>query len=372
MKEAAHRRMPIFKMVTDSMATELKSPAFTDCLRPIPGQHTALKPADAFLMENTIQEICDDLPIFDVPSFKRWVREPDTLKQRAKPSQWASLNAVAGLSILVKSLSAPYRKVALFPWAFMKNAYSLLPEVILQGDGIWGVKAILAMVMFMMRASGDTRTAVMLLAVAVRVMHAGGLQGEDETRTRVFWSAYVLDAEISLNCGIPPLLHDEDIELALPFRSISRGIADDSGSSSTSIFALRAELATIQARIRRELYSSKAFGLPDNELVRAATHLSSTLESWRSNVPVDIRPGQDGQPSESAQSTPAIMLHLTFHNCMSMVYWAISRHLEQSLESTAASNTKWISESRIRVQGAAKAVANLHPKMKGKSTVDAW
>lgn len=370
--------MPLFKMVTDSMATALKSPALTDCLRPVPGRHITVNPSEAFLMENTVQEICDDLPIFDVPSLKRWVREPDTLKQRAKPAQWACLNVVAGLSILLKSISTSYRKVASFPWAFMKNAYSLLPEVMLQGDGVWGVQAVLAMVIFMMKASGDTRTAAMLLSVAVRAMHTGGLrsspQSEDEVTKRVFWSAYVLDAEISLNCGIPSLLHDEDIDLALPHKSVPRGIADDTscGSSSTSIFALRAELATIQARIRKQLYSSKAFGLPDNELVKAATNLSSTLENWRSKVPVDVRPGQDGQLSDSAQSSPAIMLHLVFHNCVSMVYWAVRRHLKESKEGSAASYAEELSESRIRVQAAAKAVAHLHPKMKGKSTPDAW
>lgn len=377
-KEAVHRRMPLFKMVADNRAADLESPAVTDSLRPVPGQHIPVRPPEAFLIQVTIQEICDNLPLFDVPLFKEWAREPETLKQRDKPSQWACLNAVTGLSILLKSLTGSYEKITLFPWAYMKNAYSVLPEVMLQRDGVCGVQAVLVMIMFMMRASGDARTAAMLLSIAVRGIHTGCLRstdrGEDETKKRVFWSAYVLDADISLNCGTPPLIHDEDIDFPLPNQPIPRGIADQtsSGSLSTSVFAPRVELAAIQARIRKQLYSKNAFHLSDTELIQIVAQLASALDSWRTKVPVDIRPGQDAQPSDAAQLTPTLLLHLVFYNCVSMVHRAVRRHSKWRKESVTGSHTEQMSDSRIREQAAAKAVVQLLPSIRGKSTADVW
>lgn len=372
-KDEVYKRMPIFKMVSDNMAEDFSSPAVTESLRRIPGQHIPVRQAEIFLIENTIQEICDDLPIFDVHSFKQWARDPQTLKQRDRPSQWACLNAVVGLSMLMKTLNRSYRKIAQFPWAYLKNAYSLLPEVMVQCGDIWGVQAVLIMAMFMLRASGDLRTAATFLSIAVRMMQTSGLhladQGRhDETRARVVWSAYILDAEISLSCGLPPLLRDDDIDLRLPHQPLPD---TSSESLSETVFPLRVQLATIQAHIRQQLYSAKAFRLSDGELTRVVAELALALDVWRSGIPVDIRPGEGHQLSDSVQATSVIMQHLVFYNCISMVHWAVHRQLTWGAESATPSHPE-ISASRRRVESAARAVVHLLPRIKTKSTADVW
>ena len=378
--EEAHKRLPLFKMVTDNLAGDYDSPAVTESLRRVPGQHIPVRQAEAILVENTIREICDDLPIFDVPSFLEWVRRPETLKQRDVPSQWVCLNATIALTILTKTLNRSYSKIAKFAWAYLKNAYSAFPEMMIQGGDIWGVQAALVMATFMLRASSDTRAAAMFLSIAVRTMQTSGLQpsGGDAgsgTTSRVFWATYILDTEISLNCGIPPLLHDEDIDAPFPVEEDRSGLSKEnltSGSIGTAVFALRADLATIQARVRSQLYAAKAFRLSDDGLLQAVSQLASTLDTWRSNVPTDVQPGRHGQMSDAVLETPVIMLHLSYYNSVSMVHWAVHRHSKWSKGDATGIHREQMAASAIRVKTATKVVVQLLPRIKAKPLTDIW
>lgn len=378
--ETAQKRLPPFKMATDDLADDHDSPTVAESLRRIPGLHIPVRQAQAILVENTIQEICDDLPLFYMPTFIKWLRRPESLERRHEASQWACLNATVALSLLIKTINRSYTKVAQFAWAYIKNAYAALPEMMTQGGDMWGVQAGIVMAVFMLRASGDTRAAAMLLSVAIRTMQTGALQSTRPdpypgTRSRVFWAAYVLDTEISLNCGIPPILHDEDIDSPLPRQGVPRGTTGDdlsSGLSGTTVFALRAELATIQARIRKQLYAAKAYCLSDDELIQTVAHLASALDTWRSNVPTDVQPGRHGETSDSLLETPVIMLHLSYYNSVSMVHWAVRRHSEWAAGDASGLHQEQMAASAVRVKTATKVVVPLLPRIKSKPLTEVW
>ena len=204
----------------------------------------------------------------------------------------------------------------------------------------------------------------------------GRVSDDPATSARLYWAAYVLDVEVSLACGIPRLIQDEDMDLPLPSPAVIEGNAEGDHSpplaSGSSVFALRAELATIQSRIRTQLYAARAFQSSDSALIDAVRGLASDLDTWRSSVPEDIQPGRHGQMSQSAMETPVIMLHLVYYNCVSMVHWAVHRHSEWGTGNAAASHQEQMEASGIRVRTAAKVVVQLLPRIRSKSVSDVW
>ena len=95
-----------------------------------------------------------------------------------------------------------------------------------------------------------------------------------------FWAAYILDTEISLSCGIPPLLHEEYINAPLPREGSQGEIGgeDPSGSLAATVFSLRADLASIKAQLRKQLNSAKASRLTDENLIQEVSQLASALD----------------------------------------------------------------------------------------------
>ncbi|SPO06380.1 uncharacterized protein DNG_09069 [Cephalotrichum gorgonifer] len=384
--ETAARKLPLFKMIADGLPKPFPAPGRPQSMTSIPGIHIHPRPSETFLVEKMVHELCSELPMFDIPSFLHWIRQTRTLKERGNPSGWTCLNASAAVGLLMRTLNTSYRDVSPHGWTFFKNAYATFPELLIRSNDLCGVQAVLLMAMFMMRASGDTRTAVTFLASGIRVMQTNCLRmarddSELEIRNRVFWVAYVLDMEASLGYGIPPILHDEDTDLPLPLSEIPQNTGETEprpGSWNAAVFAYRAELATIQSRIRKRLYSAKAYSLSDDDLSETVVELGSALANWRSEVPQEIQPGRHGQTSTVVLETPVILLHLVYYNCTAMVHWAFRRHTKwkaawQSSDtdvSEARRNQMMMSATKYKM--AAGVTIRVLPRIKGKALSDIW
>lgn len=379
-REEAERRFPLFKMVTDSMAGEYKSRATGRSLTSIPGDHVPVREAESWLVENTVPTLCDEYPLFDVPTLIEWVRQPATLKGRHKSADWACLNALIAIGMHIRTLNRSYKDVAPYAWAYLKNAYSAIPEVMIQENELVGAQAALAMAMFLLRASGDTRTAAIILSIAIRVIQTNSrpVDGHGlETWKRVFWVSYVLDVEMSLNCGIPPLHHDEDIDIPLPQVDALNNVAGnevDCAPNDPAVFPFLAQLSTIQSRIRKELYAARAFSLPDDKLVEIISDLGSALQDWRSKVPLEIRPGHRSAPSRTELEMPVVMLRLVYYNALTMVHWAVWRHSNLRLGASDREGPRQghIADSVVKVNTGVKLTLYLLPRMKSKPLTDTW
>lgn len=379
-REEAERRFPLFKVVADSIAGEFKSKATGRSLTSIPGDHVPVRQAETWLVQNTVKTLCNEYPLFDIPALLEWVKDPATPKNRHKPAEWACLNALISVSLHIKTVNRSYKDVAPIAWAYFKNAYSALPEVMIQGNGVSRPQAVIALAMFLLRASGDTRTASMFLSVAVRAMQTnlrptGG--PELEAWKNVFWVSYVLDAEMSMNCGVAPLHHDEDIDISLPQRNDISGISErecELGTYSPSVFPYLAQLGTIQSRIRRDLYSPKAFTIRDDDLIEVISGLGSELEEWRSKVPLNIQPGRHSAASEAELDTPVLMLHVVYYNALTMVHWAVKRHPDWRPRDTdiAGPREVQIIEFVAKFKTGFRLSLHILPRMKSKPLTDTW
>lgn len=368
-KEEAARRFPLFKMVTDNISGEYKSKATSRNLMSIPGDHVLVREPETWLVQNTIQTLCNEYPLFDVLTLIQWARDPGTPKKRHKSAEWACLNVLVAVGMHIKTINRSYEDVATVAWAYFKNAYSTLPRVMIQENGTSGAQAAIVMTMFMLRASGDTRSAAIMLSLAVRMMQSS-LRPADgpqlETWKSAFWVSYVLDAEMSLTSGMPPLHHVEDIDIPLP--RVKLFDAEDPVSHDAAVFPFLARLAMIQYRVRRDLYAAKAFSLSHDRLIETVLNLGFDLEEWRSSVPFAIQPGRHGATSGTELQTPELMLYFVYYNALTMVHWAIERHT--GWKPTPADGR--IAESRVKAKTGAALTLHILPRIKAKPLTDIW
>ena len=344
------------------------------------------------LLRQSIEDICDELPLFYLPWFFDRLGQPYSLERHDQSSWWASLNTLIAMAIGSKTVNDSFRETSVIAWNFFKNAYAVFPELVIQGNDLLAVQAFLVMAMFMM-ASADTRTAAFLLSAAVRASQAIGLHDKrnqvtsvdpivDETRCRVFWVAYILDVEMSSNCGLPPLQSDEDVETNLPRNKL---LGDDGDinhredSSGAKVFRLRVELTIIQSRIRRELYAAKSLRQPTDRLLRAVRDLSRGLEHWQSTIPVEIRWGNDVQNETSALDKPAALLHFTYYHCILMVHWAVFRVRAQEVTADELSGESalytlhlQVTASITTIRAAARATIGLLGRLTPQPFVNLW
>jgi len=96
---------------------------------------------------------------------------------------------------------------------------------------------------------------------------------ESDYERRTLWTAFILDDELSLCCGLSPVLSAGDIRIDLPYEGSYVGYneaslaCDKSYETRGRIFRWRAELALICSAVRTRLYLRDVFSMPDNELL---------------------------------------------------------------------------------------------------------
>ena len=164
-------------------------------------------------------------------------------------SRWACVNAAIALSVYIKIANGAFEKLSPFAWAYFKNAYAAFPELMLHGNDAETVKALVLMALFG-RSSADARTTSLLLSTALRlsqtldsslfrVRHGENRNAAESQNARLtFWAAFVLDAELSLCCGLGSGLGAGDIDIDLPNEEYPHG-GDDTARA--SIFRRRVD-----------------------------------------------------------------------------------------------------------------------------------
>src|ERR1700679_4248524 len=110
----------------------------------------------------------------------------------------------------------------------------------------------------MLQVIPDPQPTYVLIAAEIRLSHSIGLHrsldefglnaAEKKLRQNVFWITYVLEVGITLRCGRPPAMSDQDIAVALP----------QTTSTGFDHFRCIATLSLLESRVYSELYSAKA------------------------------------------------------------------------------------------------------------------
>lgn len=293
-------------------------------------------PSELELIERFLGDVCAELPFVRIQWFIDQMRLPGA---PTVPAAWwqGITNALVANATYFKASNSPFREVAAYAWTFFRNAYAVLPELILHGDSLGAVQAVMAMAMFM-RQSADTRATALLFSLAVRMELSAGIDVkaalettpaplDEENRNRLFWAAFILDMDMTVNTGIPPVHTDEVVTADRPgghclkHGALNPADALSHGGWEDIVFRLRAELAGIQRRLATQ------FVTPDQTELFA---LESEIEAWSLRVPVNIRPDWPDKPqtpgSDEIADVSVAVLHMAYYNSVAMICWAAVRH----------------------------------------------
>ncbi|KAI0966379.1 hypothetical protein F4678DRAFT_300939 [Xylaria arbuscula] len=264
--------------------------------------------------------------------------------------------------------------------AMFDTTYSLLPQIIALEPDILAIEALLAMAIFTKLCS-DTRTTAQLIASVGCMLRMTFLQNapprsnilgsmEDRQR-RVFWTAYILDAESSTQCGLPPTIEDEEFGVVL-----SRPIMKAYMQCMSKPLQIRAEIAIMESVIYKLLYNRRSFEKTDNELVANIVESDWGLGYWPLTVPPEIRPDIDNPPAHTNIDLGVLMLHLTYFNCVNSVSWAARRYgsKRQSAASDPSNPAEHlrVAASIEKSKKAARAILNLLRPLSRRSFLDIW
>lgn len=242
------------------------------------------------------------------------------------PGRWAIVNSFLAILMQWKVENSSFAEFSPLAWAFFKNAYTVLPELLIRGKELLDCQGILFMAMFM-HGTADAWTGIHLVSVAGRLAEMMGwnrnisyLSTKPQQRDeylRTFWVIFIFDITESMKSGLPPSLDSSSFSLPLPSCDSSDrvGISQVSGGVEISLIRCRAELALIQSKIFKHLLSEDALQKSLNGLHTTLAWLSRELEEWRKSLPSEIRPSLSGTLAVSLE-IPVIHLHFVYYSCI--------------------------------------------------------
>ncbi|KAK6216594.1 fungal specific transcription factor [Colletotrichum tabaci] len=181
---------------------------------------------------------------------------------------------------------------------YLHNAMCLIPSAILQTPNPMAIGALLSLSSYFI-FKAENHTSLSVLAVAVQHILLAGYHHANHPalpaadvlhRRRLFWQAYVLDHDLMLRIGKPPLIAD-DFLLALPdeFPADGYGVFFYPGDVTLNYFRQQVRLSRIQGRICSRLYFKQH--TPSSSWLEAEiAALDAELHEWRESIPAMIRP----------------------------------------------------------------------------------
>lgn len=200
---------------------------------------------------------------------------------------------------------------------------------------------------------GHIQAACMYHAVACRSVFALGghtliprsatdrelsLQERYDCQLRMlFWLCYVVDKDIALRSGQPPIIGDDFCDLTLPdgypegvFGARRDRYTPDDSARPWLPGDLR--LTLLKSKAVKALYSPASLRKSEAELLRTIRELDDELESWRVSIPADFTPAlsvrKDVKLTEDLNKSLNMLhieLHLDYHYLLNIIHCASGR-----------------------------------------------
>ena len=245
--------------------------------------------------------------------------------------RWACLNVVLALIPQFQHGTAQDMKEDCETWGHFQSAFAVVGQLMTMHVTLWSVQALLGMAL-VIQGTPNQGPVSLLISAAMKPAHRMGLHkrcqypnisaAEIEERKRVFWIAYSLDKDLSLQMGQPSAQDDDDMDVELP-SEIDSSLTYPGESTRMTLFNFRARLAMIQGQIYKRLYSVKATKQAVAKRVVAATELEAMLQSWRASVPIEFMQDYYGpflQMPTSGTIRHPIILQLLYLNSLAIIY----------------------------------------------------
>lgn len=272
-------------------------------------------------------------PLFHQPTFMHLVDRQYSQDPYEGSGWWASLNVALAIAHRLRVMSNLVPKAEdEKAWGYLKNAIAVVTELTMRNTDLLSVQALLGMGLFL-QGTPNPQPSFFLVAAAIRSSHSIGLHKrgsgfnlnpiEIEQRKRVFWIGYMLDKDICLRSGRPPAQDDDDMNVELPSADPEDGIGNiplADGKGKVNLFRLMCEFATIESKVYKQLYSTKASKQSDGELLNTIGELDHILEEWKDSIPVDFRPEHEIKASHTPLILHVVVLHFAYYNCLTTIH----------------------------------------------------
>ena len=149
----------------------------------------------------------------------------------------------------------------------------------------------------------------------------------------LFWLCYVLDKDISLRTGQPPVIADQFCDLTLPEGyAQSRFLPHQPGQVQNPWLPGDLRLSLLKSKAVQSLYSNASLRKSDAELLKTIRELDEELEGWRISIPEGFSPTlsvrKDVRLAEDttiSRSMLLIELHLDYHFLLNTIHCASGR-----------------------------------------------
>lgn len=265
------------------------------------------------------------IPIVDETSLVRLAERQFSWNPDDSPSSWVLLNVVLAFAYRERAQAS---SDAEDDWqkslGHVKNALNVLVDLFLRNADLPAVQGLLGLAIYF-QGTPNAQALFMLAASAMRLSHSIGLHrnttsgftpAEIEERRRTFWVAFILDADISLRVGRPPVQDMEDYNTPLPAESPhdGRGIISINGNS-INLFRQLAQFATVQRLVYRHLQTVTAGHQSKDMAYKSARGCEVALLQWSSSTPDIFQPESifASEPSNSREHL--LRLNLAYHCC---------------------------------------------------------
>ncbi|CZT50259.1 related to transcriptional activator Mut3p [Rhynchosporium secalis] len=272
-------------------------------------------------------------PLFHQPTFMHLVDRQYSQDPYEGSGWWASLSVALALAHRLRVMSNLVPKAEdEKAWGYLKNAIAVVTELTMRNTDLLSVQALLGMALFL-QGTPNPQPSFFLVAAAIRSSHSIGLHKrgsgfnlnpiEIEQRKRVFWIGYMLDKDICLRTGRPPAQDDDDMNVDLPSADPEDNIGNiplADGKGKVNLFRLMCEFATIESKVYKQLYSTKASKQSDGELLHTIGELDHILEEWKDSIPVDFRPEHEIKASHTPLILHVVVLHFAYYNCLTTIH----------------------------------------------------
>ncbi|KAF2001790.1 fungal-specific transcription factor domain-containing protein [Amniculicola lignicola CBS 123094] len=319
--------------VDDNKWIQWKPDVFADIFkrkvyRPLPSKNEALS-----LLKDFFENFNCMFPLFHEPTFMHLVDKHYSKDPYEGSGWWASLNVALALAHRLRVMSnlVPQEEDEK-AWQYLKNAMAVQVELTMRNTDLLSVQALLGIALFLLGTPNPQPT-YFFVAAAIRLSHSIGLHkkgsgfnlnaSEIEQRKRVFWIAYMLDRDICLRSGRPPVQDDDDMNVELPTEDPADNIGNiplADGKGKMNLFRLMCTFAIIESKVYKRLYSVKASRQSDGELLNTIGELDRELENWKDSIPLDFRPEHEIKTTHTPLILHVVVLHFGYYNCLTTIH----------------------------------------------------
>lgn len=283
------------------------------------------KAATVGLVTEFLSTFNQTIPLVGEISMRNLTEKQFSWNPDDSPSSWALLNVVLAFSYKERAqISINANDDWQRSLGHIKNALNVLVELFLRNADLPAVQALLGLAIYF-QGTPNAQGLFMLAASAMRLCHSIGLHrnttsgftpAEIEERRRTFWISFILDADISLRVGRPPVQDMEDYNTPLPEKSPhdGRGMIFIDGTK-VNFFLQLAQFATIQRLVYRHLQRIAATEKPIEVNIRSAKVCEEAILQWRNSALGLLQPEMIFSSKPESSREHLLRLNLAYHCC---------------------------------------------------------